>query len=48
MKLLLGVLFGFSGQVLSMGMSSKPVDDLSLDELGLLDEDEPKDDSSRM
>jgi hypothetical protein len=31
-----------------MGTSSKPVDDLSLNELGLLDEDEPKDDSSRM
>jgi hypothetical protein len=28
--------------------STKPVEDLSLDELGLLDEDEPKDDPSRM
>jgi hypothetical protein len=28
--------------------STKPVDDLSLDKLGLLDGDEPKDDSTRM
>ena len=31
-----------------MGTSSKPIDDLSLDDLGLIDKDEPKDDSSRM
>ena len=30
------------------GTSSKPIDDLPLDGLGLTDEDEPKDDSSRM
>ena len=30
------------------GTSSKPVDDLPLNNLGLIDEDEPKDDSSRM
>ena len=30
------------------GTSSKPVDDLPLDDLGLIDKDEPKDDSSRM
>ena len=30
------------------GMSSKPIDDLPLDGLGLTDEDKPKDDSSRM
>jgi hypothetical protein len=31
------------------GMSStQPVDDLPLDDLGLADEDEPKDDSTRM
>jgi hypothetical protein len=35
-------------EVFAGASSTKPVDDLSLNELGLLDEDEPKDDSTRM